>query len=140
LAGADTGNLDEYGNSERIDAVLPYHYYFIMLMALLTMLLLRGRRLFDDVLEAMHRDHHDAWEAAGRPGGFFWQPEDGAAWLDSTRARKVIFRDYMRNIPDWMPEDDPLKARLLWSRISVSLSYLGFAGSGLLLLFLQIAT
>lgn len=118
--------------------MLQPHHYLIMSMAMLTLLLLRGRSQFDDVLKAMHQDHRDAWEAAGQPLGFFWVPEERGDLLKGIRARKVIFREYMRIMPSWLEGNEPLMLKLFWARIYLSLSYIGLAATGITLLVVQL--
>lgn len=119
--------------------MLQPHHYLIMFMAVLTLMLLRGRRQFDDVLAAMHRDHRELWDAAGMPLGFFWMPDDRSGdILDGVRARKVIFRTYMRIVPDWLEGNEPLLLKLFWARIYLSLSYIGFVATGIVLLVIQL--
>lgn len=116
--------------------MLPPSYFFIMLMAALTLVLLRSRRLFDDVLSALHRDHLELWESAGKPIGFFWIPEDDSlTWKDSMKARKALFKAYMQDVPEWMADEQPLQIKLLWSRIYLLMSYAGYGLAGLGLLY-----
>lgn len=107
--------------------------FFILIMVALTIVLMLGRRQFDDLLKHQHAEHSDAWQAAGRPIGFFWQPEEGTTWTEGTQARGRTFWSWMRTTPDWMPGE--LKWKLTIIRVSVVCSYLGFilAGVGLLL-------
>ena len=118
--------------------MLPYHYYFIMLMAGLTLFLLQGRRQFDELLRALHAEHRALWEAQGRPMGFFWQPEtDSPSWAEGTRARTACFWAWMRATPAVLQDKPALRRHLWWSRLNILLSYVGFFLSGLALIYLH---
>ena len=106
---------------------------FLMIMVALTLLLLMGRRQFDDLLRHQHAEHNESWQATGRPIGFFWQPEEGSSWTEGTQARGRVFRALMGETPEWIPAELKWKATVV--RVSVVFSYLGFvlAGVGLML-------
>jgi len=118
--------------------MLPPHYYLIMVMAVLTLILLRGRRFFDEVLAVLHAERPDEWDAAGRPHGFFWQPEEGGAgFFAGTRARQALFKQYMREPPEWVQAREPLLLKLFWARVYILFSYLGLVAAGITIVVLQ---
>ncbi|MEL6349308.1 MAG: hypothetical protein AAFV53_39770 [Myxococcota bacterium] len=117
--------------------MLPYHYYFITFMAMLTMFLLQGRRQFDTLVRWLHEHHPSQWEASGKPIGFFWQPEAGATWAEGSRARSQCFRSWMRTDPDWMTDQPTLQRTLRWARINLVISYTGFGIAGIGLILVQ---
>ena len=106
---------------------------FFMVMVILTLSLMLGRRQFDDLLRHFHTHHNEEWQGAGQPIGFFWQPEEGASWVEGTQARGRLFWGWMRTSPGWMAGALQWKMRLV--RLSMVLSSLGFilAGIGLMM-------
>jgi len=104
---------------------------FIMVMVVLTLLLMLGRRQFDDLLRHLHANHSEQWLQAGKPIGFFWQPEEGTTWMEGTQARSVLFWSWMRSTPAW------IEPQLLWKlwivRLTMVISSLGFVTAGIML-------
>ena len=108
--------------------------HFIMLMALLTLFLLQGRRQFDALMKHRHQNDHHLWEQDGRPLGFFWRPEgEKVPWLAGSRARSRCFRNWLWLTPE--SADAFVQRKLLWVRLSTAISYLGFFAAGSWLVF-----
>ena len=110
---------------------MPFHI-FILVMAILTLFLMLGRRQFDELLRHLHTHHKEQWLNAGQPIGYFWQPEESVAWVKGTQARGRLFWSWMRATPEWMDDQLPWKLRIV--RLTTVFSSLGFvlAGIGLM--------
>jgi hypothetical protein len=108
---------------------------FFLIMVALTLLLLIGRRQFDELLRHLHEHRLEEWIAAGRPLGYFWRPEEDIAWIEGTQARSRLLRGWLVRSPDWMAGRLQWKLRLV--RLSMVLSYLGFVLAGVSLMMSQ---
>lgn len=108
---------------------------FILVMVVLTLILMLGRRQFDDLLRHFHEHHSELWQQAGQPIGYFWQPEDSASWMDGTQARGRLFWSWMRSTPEWMTDQVQWKLRIV--RLTTLISSLGFVVAGLGLMMSQ---
>ena len=52
---------------------------------------LKSFKLFDELMELVHRQHPEHWEELGRPIGYFWRPESPAVkTLPSMAARRRL--------------------------------------------------
>ena len=107
----------------------------ILIMVVLTMSLLLGRRQFDDLLRHLYEHHSTDWERAGKPLGYFWKPDADTTWIEGTQSRKRILWVWMKQTPPWA--EGPLQWKMRIVRLSVVFSYLGFALVGVSLIFSQ---
>ncbi len=111
---------------------------FILVMVVLTLTLMLGRRQLDGLIR--HQFDHDraAWEEAGRPIGYFWRPEStevDTTWVEGTQARSTLVRTWLLETPDWIT--GPLRWKLRLVRLSMLISYLGYLLAGLGLMMSQ---
>ena len=63
-------------------------------------------RAFDKIVSAEYRQHRTQWESDGRPGGFFWMPQEGDLGGTILRTRMLIFWMFAR--PKWSRSDTAL--------------------------------
>ena len=108
---------------------------FMIVMVVLTLILMLGRRQFDDLMRHYHTQLPEQWVASGSPIGFFWQPGEGITWAEGTQARRRIFWTWMKQSPEWMTDQLQWKMRIV--RLSLVFSYLGFGFSGIALMMSQ---
>lgn len=109
-----------------------HHAHFIMLMALLTLALLQGRRQFDDVLRHLCQNQTQLWQEVGSPPGYFWRPEARlGTWLDGTRARSRCFWSWLARTPPSLTTDDYVSRKLVWIRINTAISHIGLLATGI---------
>jgi hypothetical protein len=105
---------------------------FILVLIVLTLSLMLGRRQFDDLIRHLHGSLPETWQEVGRPIGYFWRPESGVTWIEGTRARSLLVRTWLMTTPEWMV--GPLQWKLRVVRLSMVISYLGYLVAGFLML------
>ena len=60
----------------------------------------------DGLMSRLYRDHHDQWEACGRPAGMFRTPQEvvdapfKAGWASSLATSRVLWR-WLFHTPEW---------------------------------------
>jgi hypothetical protein len=93
--------------------------FFIPFVALMTVLLY-AFVLFDRLLRSEHDSHRPAWEADGRPAGYFWQPpECTGICLGSRLARMRLALLWLFRTPSWVAESCALATLLRRHRLAV---------------------
>jgi hypothetical protein len=85
--------------------------------------------VFDQLVRYEYENSREAWEANGRPFGFFWKPPQSAFFVSPMRymARDRCALMWLLVTPVWMEGDE--KARALVSRLRWL--WLGFAFIGI---------
>ena len=92
----------------------------VVLCVLLVADLLSAFVAFDVLVRLMYRDHRMEWEAAGRPVGMFWRPQEvGRFALRSDFAMQRLSFVWLFRTPVWMDGNAVAKKWLLWLRVSV---------------------
>src|SRR5215472_5510231 len=90
---------------------------FIPFIALMSVLLY-AFVLFDRLLRAEHDSHRLAWEADGRPTGFFWRPPECSGFSPSSwMARMRLTLVWLFRAPSWVIESPALAALLRKHRL-----------------------
>ena len=81
--------------------------------------------VFDRLVRLEYSDHRRAWEADGRPHGFFWVPREvtfAGGWLVSLGSSAARMRKsyvWLFSTPDWVRTDNNARRLLYWLRILV---------------------
>ena len=85
--------------------------FFVVPVLLLAPLLFYAFFLFDRLVQAEYQEHREAWEADGRPAGFFWRPP-GSGFLAGGPARTRLALALLFRTPGWIAESPALTAQL----------------------------
>jgi len=113
---------------------MPAHI-FVMLMASLTLVVLKGRRQFDDILRHIYQNQNEVWKQLGRPSGFFWRADkDAANWFVGSWSRSKCFWRWNTQTPDVLADDAFVLSKLRWVRLNTLISHVGFIAAGIGLL------
>src|SRR5690349_9492675 len=82
---------------------------YIACLALGMSLVLASMNTFDQIMQRFRERHTKAWEACGRPGGYFWQGNGDNA-SHSTATHHVFWFRWMFSTPKWAEgEDDTVR-------------------------------
>ena len=66
--------------------------------------LLKTFGMFDAILQAEYQRHRDAWNADGRPQGFFWRTSAATEIMGLTRLH--LLHQWMRATSEWAVKDE----------------------------------
>lgn len=55
---------------------------------------------FDRIVQLQYADHFHAWDADGRPTGFFWSPK-GVSWVSGLMAKERLSVTWLFATPLW---------------------------------------
>lgn len=118
-----------------MDPVLVFSLVMIALVALK----FRSFKLWDELMDLVHRNYFAEWEGLGQPIGYFWRPEEPSVrTLPSMKARRKLTMAWLSEMPAWMAEDGPERVKLAAWRLTFWGSWIGIALVGLALIGLQL--
>ncbi len=79
---------------------------------------------FDQILKIQYQKYKNAWEADGKPYGFFWKTKE-SKWLQGSIARNRLAFIWLFKTPDWIKNNENLKKYLFRLRLFVLILNLG---------------
>jgi hypothetical protein len=91
----------------------PWILYVLIAVCIGTLLSIFA--LFDYLVRWEFRHHRDAWEADGRPAGFFWRPFSTGELIPVTRSQ--VGFDWFFRTPTWVRENSTCRRVLLFYRL-----------------------
>jgi len=89
--------------------------FFVVPVVLLVPVLFYAFFLFDRLVQAEYQEHREAWEADGRPAGFFWRPPE-SRFLACGPARTRLALALLFRTPGWIAASPALTTQLRWHR------------------------
>ena len=90
--------------------------------------------VYDQLVCLEYEEHKDAWNADGKPNGFFWSPSSGLS-PSAPFFRKLSIRGgshfllWLSVMPAWMRNESRVKAKLRWCRILFVVGLVELTGS-----------
>ena len=80
--------------------------------------LIYGFAMFDRLVRWQHEHQHAAWEADGRPDGFFWRTPECSFWRSSSARQRLAF-EWLFSTPDWVRGSEYCSSALRRLRVIV---------------------
>lgn len=91
---------------------------------------------FDRIVRREYEHHPDAWQADGRPHGFFFHPEEERTPVSSNLAFNRLVCKLWCSTPPWLRADDQALRWLVPYRVFCLLWTLGIVGLGVVVTWL----